>query len=434
MTDNARLGIFSLTALVIGNMLGAGIFTTSGFALADLGSPLYVLLAWFLGGLLALCGALSYGALARLMPVSGGEYFFLSRAVSPMIGFLAGWISLWAGFTAAIAFAAITFEVYLLPGTAGGMLPENSVATLVILLAALAHGLSVKRGTRVQNAAVLLKLSLLCAFILYVFACSDPWSWPGLTAWQSSQPLQFSVAAFASTLMWVSFSYSGFNASVYIASEADSAARQVPRAMLYATSLLIVLYLMLNAIFLFAPAPGVIAGQEDIAALAAEALAGETLANAIRGIIALAMFTSVSAMIMIGPRVYAQMAQDGLMPSVMRFEGRTPAMAIAVQAGLAIAVVWVSGLRELLSYLGFTLGLSTVVTVGSLFLVVHRNNVDTRDLPGYPWAPAIFITCTLLLAMMAATINLREMLAAVLTILSALIVYGLFGRHHVSLK
>ena len=434
MPDNARLGIVSLTALVIGNMLGAGIFTTSGFALADLGSPFFVLLAWLLGGLLALCGALSYGALARLMPVSGGEYFFLSRAVGPMIGFLAGWISLWAGFTAAIAFAAITFEVYLLPGTAGVALPENSVATVVILLAALAHGLNVRQGARVQNAAVLLKLSLLCGFILYVFAYSEPGHWPGLTAWQSSQPAQFSVAAFASTLMWVSFSYSGFNASVYIASEADSAARQVPRAMLYATSLLIVLYLVLNTIFLFAPAPGVIAGQEDIAALAAEALAGETLANAIRGIIALAMFTSVSAMIMTGPRVYAQMARDGLMPSVMRFEGGTPAMAIAVQAGLAIAVVWMSGLRELLSYLGFTLGLSTVVTIGSLFLVVHRNNVDTRNLPGYPWAPAIFIACTLLLAILAATINLREMLAAVLTILSALIVYALFGRHHVTLK
>ncbi len=113
MPSRSKLGLFSLTALVIGNMLGAGVFTTSGFALSDLGSPLYVLLAWFIGGLLALCGAASYGALSRLMPVSGGEYFFLSRVVHPMVGFVAGWISLWAGFTAAIAFSAITFEVYL---------------------------------------------------------------------------------------------------------------------------------------------------------------------------------------------------------------------------------------------------------------------------------------------------------------------------------
>ena len=114
------LGLPSLVALVVANMLGAGVFTTSGFALGDLGSPLYVLLAWVVGGLVALCGALSYGALARLMPVSGGEYLFLSRTVHPLAGFIAGWISLLAGFTAAIAFTAITLEAYLLtPRLAG---------------------------------------------------------------------------------------------------------------------------------------------------------------------------------------------------------------------------------------------------------------------------------------------------------------------------
>jgi len=110
--NSPSLGLYTLIALVIGNMLGAGVFTTSGFALADLGSPVYVLLAWFVGGLLALCGAVSYGALSRLMPVSGGEYFFLSRAVHPLVGFVAGWISLWAGFTAAIAFAAVVGHVF----------------------------------------------------------------------------------------------------------------------------------------------------------------------------------------------------------------------------------------------------------------------------------------------------------------------------------
>lgn len=424
------LGLYTLIALVVGNMLGAGVFTTSGFALADLGSPAYVLLAWFIGGLLALCGAVSYGALSRLMPVSGGEYYYLSRAVHPLAGFVAGWISLWAGFTAAIAFAAITFEVYLLPAAWQAAMPENVAATGVILLAALAHGLNVGRGARFQNAAVLLKLLLIFGLILFVAVQSDISAWPGVEAWRRSTPPPLSIAAFASTLMWISFSYSGFNASIYIASEVEDAADRVPRAMLYATCLIMLLYLLLNTIFVFAPAPADAAGQQDVAAVAAAALAGEPLANVLRGIIALAMFTSVSAMIMVGPRVYAQMARDGLMPALLRFEGEVPAAAIAMQAGLSIVVVWVSGLRELLSYLGFTLGLSTVVTIGSLFLAVRRRGGDRIPLPGYPWAPLVFIAFTLLFASLAATINPREMVAAVLTILSALVVYWLFGRKH----
>jgi len=424
------LGPFTLMALVIGNMLGAGVFTTSGFALGDLGSPWYVLLAWFIGGLLALCGAISYGALARLMPVSGGEYFFLSRAVHPLAGFVAGWISLWAGFTAAIAFAAITFEAYLLPTALRDTIPENSLATIVILLAALAHGLHVRHGAMLQNFAVALKLLLIIGFILVVLLTSDIDQWAGVVAWRHSTRAEFSAPVFAVTLMWISFSYSGFNAAIYVASEVGDAARKIPRAMIQATALTTVVYLLLNGIFVFAPAPGEIAQQEDVAALAAQALAGETLAGIMRGIIVVALFTSISAMIMVGPRVYAQMAADGLMPALLRFEGRVPATAIAMQALLSIAVVWMTGLRELLSYLGFTLALSTVATIASLFLVVGRNKTGVGHLPGYPWAPGIFITCTLLFAGLAATINPVEMMAAVITILSAVAIYCLFGRKH----
>jgi APA family basic amino acid/polyamine antiporter len=428
--DRYSLGLFTLVALVIGNMLGAGVFTTSGFAIADLGSPVLVLLAWLVGGALALCGAISYGALARLMPVSGGEYYFLSRAVHPLAGFIAGWVSLWAGFTAAIAFAAITFEVYLVPAYLRDTLPANAVATLLILLSTLAHGLHVRYGATVQNVAVLFKLALILGFIVFVLAGSEVGAWSGVLAWRRDEPPAFSIFAFATTLMWISFSYSGFNASIYVASEVPGAARTVPRAMVISTVVIMLVYLLLNAIFVFAPAPEEIAGQEDVAAIAAEALGGKVLAAFMRGVIVVALFTSVSAMIMVGPRVYAQMASDGLMPALLRFEGEVPRTAIVMQALLAIVVVWLTGLRELLSYLGFTLGLSTVCTVSCLFIVVRRKVVDTKQLPGYPWAPGIFIACTLVFAGLAATTSPKEMLAAVLTILSAVIVYWLFGRRH----
>ena len=203
--------------------------STSGFAMSDLGSPVYVLLAWLVGGLLALCGAISYGSLAKLMPVSGGEYYFLSRGVHPLVGFIAGWISLWAGFTGAIAFAAITFEAYLLPGSMRALLPENLVATLVILLAALAHGLRVRRGVLLQNLAVVMKLLFLAGFVAFVLLSGHVGEWDGVQAWRSSPEPEFSVTAFAVTLMWVSFSYSGFNASIYVASEVRNPLSTVPR-------------------------------------------------------------------------------------------------------------------------------------------------------------------------------------------------------------
>lgn len=427
MSKRTGLGLFSLLALVVGNTLGAGVFTTSGFVLDDLGSPGYVLLAWFIGGVLAMCGAVSYGALAKLMPVSGGEYYFLSRAVHPLAGFVAGWISLLAGFTGAIAFAAITLEAYLVPPSLGDVLPHNAVATGAILVAALAHGLQVRRGVWLQNFAVSLKLLLIGGFTGFALLGSDPGNWDGLQAWRQAAPRDFSLSTFALSLMWISFSYSGFNASVYVASEARDAALAVPRAMALATGFIVVLYLLLNTIFVLVPAPEIIAGREDVAALAALALAGEGFATLMRGIIVAALFTSVSAMIMTGPRVYARMAEDGLMPGELRFRGGVPSAAVAMQALLAVAVVWMAELRELLSYLGFTLSLSAAASVASLFVVVRRRQFDAAQLSGYPWAPAIFVTATLVLAALAATANPVEMGAALLTILSAVLAYYLFG-------
>jgi amino acid transporter len=434
VSPKTALGNSTLIALVIGNMLGAGVFTTSGFAMGDLGSPIYVLLAWFVGGLLALCGAISYGALSKLMPVSGGEYYFLSRSMHPLAGFIAGWISLLAGFTGAIALAALAFEAYVIPPEWKQVIPENTVATIAILLAALAHGLHVRHGVILQNVAVALKLILIFGFVLFALIGTTVDSWEGVVAWRNTERPEFSTGTFAVTLMWVSYSYSGFNASTYVASEVKHATTNVPKTMVQGTCIIMLVYLLLNGIFVFAPAPENIAFQQDVAALAASALAGEVLANIMRGIIVIALFTSVSAMIMVGPRVYAQMANDGLMPAILRFKGEVPVIAVAMQATLAIVIVWMTGLRELLSYLGLTLGLSTVVTVASLFIIVRRRRAELDDLPGYPWAPITFVIFTLMFSGLAAIRNPLEMLAAVLTILSAVILYVLFGRKHQKLR
>jgi APA family basic amino acid/polyamine antiporter len=428
MAKVAGLGLPSLVALVVANMIGAGVFTTSGFALGDLGSPAYVLLAWVVGGLVALCGALSYGALARLMPVSGGEYLFLSRTVHPLVGFIAGWISLLAGFTAAIAFTAITLEAYLVTPRLAAVLPENSVATMAILLAGLAHGVRRGRGVALQNLAVLTKLVLIVCFLVFAFGISNPTRWEGVLSWQQQGNGSFSPAAFALAVMWISFSYSGFNAAVYVSSEASDPAL-VPRSIWLGTLLVTVLYLALNAVFVFAPAPEVAAYREDVATVAALALGGDLLASAVSAVIVIALFTSVSAMVMAGPRVYARMAEDGLMPRLLNFRGEVPTAAVTLQSLLAIAVVWAAGLRELLSYLGFTLGLSTVITVAALFTALKRQGQSAPALPGYPWAPALFVILTLLFTAAAAVRQPLEMLAAVLTIASGTLIFFATGRH-----
>jgi APA family basic amino acid/polyamine antiporter len=282
-------------------------------------------------------------------------------------------------------------------------------------------------GASLQNLAVFLKLVLISGFILFALFATEIHHWQGVTAWRHSTPSPMSLPAFATAVMWISFSYSGFNAAVYIASEAPEAHRLVPKALFIGTLLTTLVYLLLNAIFVFAPDPGIIHHEEDVAALAARALGGAALETTMRGIIAIALFTSVSAMIMVGPRVYARMAEDGLMPAWMAFSGRVPAKAIFAQALLAIVVVWLTDLRELLSYLGFTLGLCTAATVGCLFVLAQREGQRVTSLPGYPWAPALFIIFTVLFAILAATINPWEMLAALVTIASAVVIYYLPG-------
>jgi APA family basic amino acid/polyamine antiporter len=423
-STRARLGIVSLVSLVIANMIGAGVFTTSGFALADLGSPHRVMLAWLIGGLVALCGALSYGGLAKRITESGGEYVFLARLVHPLAGFLAGWVSLLAGFTAAIAFAALAFETY----TAGFLplvLPRGVIAVLVILLAMALHGIRVQSGAFVQNGIVMLKVGLMAVFLMFAWSA-------GLFGGPGAAPPPapaFSAMSFANVLVWISLSYSGFNAAVYVAGEAEQPARAVPRALWLGTLIVTVLYLGLNAAFVYLPHYEQVVGRPDIAAATALSLGGDVLMAVVSGIIALALVTSVFSMMMAGPRVYARMADDGLFPRRFAFRGDAPRSAIGLQALLAVIVVLIADLKNLLSYLGLTLSLSAAATVASLFLLRYREGPGSALVWGFPFPPALFVGATLLFAALAASRSPIELLAAVVTIASGCIAFAVIRRY-----
>ncbi len=381
------LGAWSAGALVIANMVGSGAFTISGFALAALGEPGPVLLAWAVGGAIATAGALCYGALGRRLPLSGGEYALLSRAVSPLAGFLAGWVSLVAGFSAPIALAALGLQAYA-DAAFGRPAGPPWLGALAIAACALAHAFRTRVGVGLQNAAVALKLAGIAAFV--VFGASGVGErLPRAFAW----PTSVDPGAFALTVVWVSFAYSGWNAAIYVASELREPAR-LSRSLVAATALVTLAYLALNAVFLSAAPVASLAGKAEIGAIAAEALGGPVLRQALSALIAFALLTSISSMLMAGPRVYAQMAEDGMLPQFLRTRRGAPRAAIGLQALLALALTWSSGFAELLGYAGFLLSLSSAATVLALVRLRMREGATRVPLPGWPWLPIAFVAAT----------------------------------------
>jgi amino acid transporter len=425
-TERRKLGTPTLVAIVIANMVGAGLFTTSGYALADLGSPELVLAAWVVGGVIALLGALSYGALIAHLQESGGEYLFLSRTLHPFAGFLAGWISLCAGFTGAIAFAAEAVQSYLGTWLPTG-LDSDVFGSIIILLAGALHALHFKPGVWAQNFAVAVKVVLLFTFAgIGIFLLPDL---SGLDhALAPTAAKEFSWSAFAMTLMWVSLSYSGWNAAVYVAGEARDPKRSLPRSLLLGTLLVTGLYLALNTVFVYAAPVEQLAGQVDIAAVAALALGGEKFAAIIRVILALALLTSISSMIMIGPRVYAKMADDGVFPRFFAFTGTVPRAAIALQVGLSILFLWISSLRELLTNLGWLLGVSTAAAVLGLMLLRKRKGAEAVPIPGYPWVPLSFLASVLVLTGIMLRARADQLVPALVVLATGTLVYSFMPR------
>lgn len=362
-------------------MLGTGIFTTSGFLLADLPSRPLILLAWLVGGGIALLGAISYGALARRLPESGGEYLFLSRTIHPAAGYVGGWLSLLVGFSAPIAAATFALSAYTKSWFPEGLEPKW-IGTMVLFGFALMHSVSVRRAVWIQSSIVILKIVLIFGLIAIAgvhFTPSEP---------PTATPV--SIGAFAVSLVWISFAFSGWNAAVYVGGEISDPERTIPRAMVIGTVTVIILYLLLNVVFLFGAPAEAVTGKLEVARIAAEHLAGPAFAEFTTVLIALALLTSISAMIMTGPRVYAKMAEDGYLPSWLGSTHPPATNAVLLQLGVALLMFWVPNFPDLAKYIGFTLGLGTALTVIGLIRLKLREP-DGVSIPGWPWVPGLFL-------------------------------------------
>jgi APA family basic amino acid/polyamine antiporter len=434
-----KLGLFPLTNIVIANMVGAGIFTTSGLLMADLHSPMIMLGLWLVGGLVALCGALSYGELGAAFPHAGGEYAFLSRLYHPVLGFLSGWVSFFVGFSAPIAASAIGFSEYLtrafpgllhpglFPGSheAGNM--KKIYALLIIAAFTFLHTRGLKAGARVQNALTGLKVLLIVGLVAAGFAFGKG----SLAHFAVAAPFRFDfdgLKTLGLSLMWIMFAYSGWNASAYIGSEVRNPLRNLPRSLLLGTAVVTLLYAALNLFYIYAVPPGQMEGVISIGGLAAGNLFGRSAETVLSLLISFALFSSLSAYLILGPRVYYSMARDGIFFKSIAFvdpKSCVPTRSILLQGGIAAVMVFFGTFEQLLTYMGFSLGIFPLLAVLGVFKL-RRTGRSAVKLPGYPVASAVYLIVGAAILILAFLRKPAESSIAIATALAGVPLYLFF--------
>lgn len=396
------LGWLAAASFVVTNMIGSGIFTVPAFVRVAAGSAPAALAVWLGAGLLGLCGALCYAELATRMPAAGGEYRYLTRVFGPLTGFLSGWTSFVVGFSAAVAASALGVIAYtapLVPGwdaerpLAGGVSQGAAAAAALVLTLTVVHCARVRSSGRFQSVLAGLVVLTICGFVVGGVATGRG-DWHGLVAGATPR------SSWWVALLQVTYAYAGWNAAAYMAGEVRRPARSLPRALLFGTLFVMAVYLTLNALFFYAMPeadwkPTIAVGQ-----LAAVRLFGHRGSLLVSGIIALAMFGSVSAMTAVGPRIYFAMARDRLAPGAfgrVSAHGRVPVIAVIAQGVLASALALTGAFETLLVYIGSSLLLFNALTVATL-VVLRRRRAPAPEgafrTPLYPLPPIVFLAVT----------------------------------------
>jgi APA family basic amino acid/polyamine antiporter len=438
-----QLGLYTATALVISNMIGQGIFTTTGYLAGQLGSPSIVLFIWLVGAVFALAGAFCYSELGINFPASGGEYVYLTRAYGPTWGFMSGWTSFFAGFSAPIAAAAIAFADYL-----GYFFPffkqDNSwfkwswgdfgvqlggaqiLAASLILLFTILNLFGVEFIARIQNTLTSIKVVVLVVFIALGFAIGNG-DW-GHFSQSTTRTVTTSVPAqFAISLFWIYVAYSGWNAATYVAEELRKPERTLPLALTIGTLLVAGLYLLLNVIFIYAVPLSDMKGVIAVGSLAAKALWGPGAGGFFSALVAVALMSTVNAEVTIGPRLYYAMAKNGaFLPVAAKVHPvwRTPVPAILFQ-GLCAILMTLFSFGLLIVYIGFLLNFFAVLAVSSLFRLRRREGWQKLGVVNFAWPllPVLFVVPGLWMTIYGALLAPAISFAAALTLAAGAAVY-----------
>ncbi|MGH9325034.1 MAG: APC family permease [Vicinamibacteria bacterium] len=421
--DRAKIGLWTATFMVIANMVGTGVFTSLGFQVVDIKSGFGIELLWVLGGVAALCGALTYGELGTALPRSGGEYHLLSRIVHPLLGFLSGWVSATVGFAAPTALAAIAFAKYL-SAVVSGIHVVHTAAAVVLLFTAL-HCWSIVWGNRFNNILTSLKVLLLLVFIVSAFgvpAAQDVTPWPRAGDFELVL-----TPAFAVSLVYVAFAYTGWNAAIYIVGEMKDPSRDLPRALFVGTIVVLVLYALVNYAFMHTVPFEVLEGQIEVGYLSATSIFGDRGGRLMSVVIALILTSTISVMIFVGPRIVQVMGED--FPLLRKLSIRNakgiPVHAVVVQSLITLTYIYTATFEQVLLYAGFTLNLITAATVAAIFVLRRREPHIERPYRtwGYPWTPILFLALSAWSLTFMMVDRPKESLAGLLTLSAGLVVY-----------
>jgi basic amino acid/polyamine antiporter, APA family len=421
--NDTMVSTLTVTAIAVADMIGIGVFTSLGFQIQDIPSVFALIMLWIVGGIVALCGALSYAELAAAFPRSGGEYNFLSRSFHPAVGFLAGWVSATVGFSAPVALAAMAFGSYF-----HGVVPSAPPLPLafgVIGFVSLAHLSGVRQGSAFHNISTFLKVGLIAALVIAALTSGvrEPVSFaPAL------QDFSYMTSApFAISLVFVLYSYSGWNAGTYISSEVRNPQQTLPVAIFCAISIVIALYVGVNGAFLYTTPLQKMSGQLDVGLIAGRHIFGAAGGDAVGLLICACLVSSISAMTWIGPRVTMVMGED--LPALSFFSRKTktgvPAAAILTQLAIESLLLLTQTFENALDLIQFSLTLCSFLTVLGLIILRYRQ----PDLPrpyrawGYPVTPLIFLSVTMFVLYHLIAERPMQSFIGLLTILSGLILY-----------
>jgi APA family basic amino acid/polyamine antiporter len=418
-----KISAITATNLVVANMIGTGVFTSLGFQVAAISSDFALIALWVVGGVAALCGALCYAELATALPRSGGEYNYLSRIYHPSVGFLAGWISAVVGFPAPIALAAIAFGKYIqvfVPGVSPVV-----ISLLVVWLITAIHLLGIRVEEMFQNWSTFLKIALILVLIVAGLFVANP---QHLDLTPGPGSLQTLISGpFAVSLVYVMYSYSGWNAATYITEEVENPAKNVPWALLAGTVIVTLFYVVLNFVFLLATPKEILSGQVEVGLLAGRAIFGPVGGNLVSALIGIGLIATISAMAWIGPRITKRMAED--LPKLRVF-GRsssrgTPYVAVLFQL-IAVTILVLTGTFDaVLVYTQFSLLLCSFLTVLGLIVLRIREPALKRPYKVwlYPITPILFLIITLHMMVFVIRDKPTQSLLGLITAIAGLIIF-----------
>ena len=396
----------SAAALVIANMIGAGIFTTTGFQAADLRNPPLIFALWIVGGILALLGALCYAELGAMMPEAGGEYVYLRETYGPVFGFMSAFVSFTAGFSAAIAAATESFVIYLgnfFPFLAeermlvAGVGVVDVAAIAVVWLLVWIHMRAVRAGTGFNDVMTAFKVAGIVAILLAAVAVGRGDVANLVTPSPSFAELDRpeTMAAFGTSLIFVMFCFAGWNAAAYVAGEMENPQRDLPRALLLGTATVLVLYLGLNAVYFYGADVDQLAGQVEVGVVASRNLFGDWGVDLVTVVLCASILASASAMTMAGPRVYYALGKD-FSPFAALSRTRpsgAPAIALVAQGGVTSLIILTGRVDQIQQYAGFTISLFASLAVSCVIVLRVRRPDAERPFRawGYPLSPLLFL-------------------------------------------